>query len=55
MDLICAYHSLDIKLLDLEGLRTKKHCDFAGSFYFREYLSQGALKIKDKCQIVSAQ
>lgn len=28
---------------------------FAGSFYFGEYRSQGALRIEDKCQIISAQ
>lgn len=27
----------------------------AGSFYFGEYLSQGALDIEDKCQLVSAE
>ncbi|KAL5330966.1 hypothetical protein ACEPPN_000493 [Leptodophora sp. 'Broadleaf-Isolate-01'] len=36
-------------LEDFKGLRLKK------DWYFGEYLSQGALKIEDKCQIVSAQ
>jgi hypothetical protein len=55
MDLIHACRLFDIKLLEFEGLWTKKNRHFAGSFYFREYLSRGALKIEDKCQIVSAQ
>lgn len=54
MDLIYAYSSFDIQLKELEGLRSKKHRNFSGSFYFGEYLSQGALRIEDKCQIVSA-
>jgi hypothetical protein len=54
MDLIRAYRSFDTQLEDLERLRTKGHRDFAGSFYFGEYLLQGALKIENKCQIVSA-
>ena len=48
IDLISAYSLFDSK-------RTRKHRDFAGSFYFGEYLSQGALKIEDKCELVSAQ
>jgi hypothetical protein len=55
MDLICAYRLFDSRLRNLDDLRTKKHSVLAGSFYFGEYLSQGALKIEDKCQIVSAQ
>ncbi len=55
IDLIRAYSLFDSGLKDFEGLRTRKHRDFAGSFYFGEYLSQGALKIEDKCQLVSAQ
>jgi len=55
MDLIRAYRSFDKRLQDLEILRTTKHRDFAGSFYFGEYLSQGALKIEGKCQFISAQ
>jgi len=52
LDLIRAYQSFDAKLQNLEELRTTRQ---AGSYYFGEYLSQGALKIEDKCQIVSAQ
>jgi hypothetical protein len=55
MDLICAYRSFDADLEDFEGLRSKKHNTHSGSYYFGEYLSQGALKIEDRCQIVSAQ
>ena len=55
MDLILAYCSFDEKLQDLKCLRTEKRSRFSGSFYFGEYLSQGALKIEDKCQCVSAQ
>lgn len=32
-----------------------KRKGFSGHYYFGEYLSQGALKIEGKCQIVSAQ
>lgn len=52
MDLIRTYSLFDTSLRNLEGLRTETH---VGSYYFGEYLSQGALKIEDKCQIVSAQ
>src|ERR1700722_578744 len=55
MDLINAYCLFDANLLGLKGLRTRKHRDFTGSFYFGEYLSQGALRIEGKCRIVSAQ
>ncbi|KAI9768820.1 MAG: hypothetical protein M1840_004634 [Geoglossum simile] len=55
MDLICAYHSFDRDLWNFKRLRSKKHNVHSGSYYFGEYLSQGALKIEDKCQIVSAQ
>ena len=48
VDLIQAYSLFDEHLADLERLRS-------GRFYFGEYLSQGALKIRDICQIVSAQ
>lgn len=55
MDLINAYCLFDTSLLGLKDLRTRKHHDFTGSFYFGEYLSQGALRIEGKCRIVSAQ
>ena len=55
MDLIRAYGLYDSDLKYFEGLRTRKHPSLAGSFYFGEYLSQGALKIENKCQLVSAQ
>lgn len=61
MDLISAYHAFSSlqqgqkTLLDLERLRNQKHSTLAGSYYFGEYLSQGALKIENKCSIVSAQ
>ncbi|KAL2011936.1 hypothetical protein VTN00DRAFT_4654 [Thermoascus crustaceus] len=49
MHLIRVYRSFDTSLQRLEGLRRKKHRDFTIYFYFGEYLSQGALKIEDKC------
>ncbi|KAK1460475.1 hypothetical protein CTAM01_17139 [Colletotrichum tamarilloi] len=55
MALVRAYKPFHSKLEDFEVLRSKKHQSLSGSFYFGEYLSQGALKIKDKCQVVSAQ
>jgi len=56
MDLIRAYSSFNNGLRQFELLRSqKKHKEYSGSFYFGEYFSQGALKIKGKCQIVSAQ
>ncbi|EGU75970.1 hypothetical protein FOXB_13513 [Fusarium oxysporum f. sp. conglutinans Fo5176] len=54
MDLIRAYRSFDSSLWNLEGLRCKKRNGFSGYYYFGEYLSQGALKIEGKCQIVLA-
>ena len=69
MDLIETYKGSDegIWVLDRSGsiprldlsylkeLRVKKRSGFAGSYYFGEYLSQGALKIENKCEIISAQ
>ena len=55
MDIISAYGKFDTELKDLEKLRKKKHQVFKGSYYFGEYLSQGALKVDGKCQLVSAQ
>jgi hypothetical protein len=49
MDLIQVYLSFDAGLEDFKDLRLKK------DMYFGEYLSQGALKIEGKCEIVSAQ
>jgi hypothetical protein len=54
MDLIRAYRSFDSRLRDFETLRCKRRNGFSGYYYFGEYLSQGALKIEGKCQIVSA-
>ena len=49
IDLLKAYSPFCIGLEDLKTLRLKK------GIYFGEYLSQGALKIEGKCQIVLAQ
>ncbi|CZR58862.1 uncharacterized protein PAC_08754 [Phialocephala subalpina] len=49
MDLIQVYFPFNAALENFKGLRLKK------DWYFGEYLSQGALKIEDKCQIISAQ
>ncbi|KAH9204265.1 hypothetical protein DL95DRAFT_122063 [Leptodontidium sp. 2 PMI_412] len=49
MDLIQVYLSFDADLENFKGLRLRK------DMYFGEYLSQGALKIEGKSQIVSAQ
>ena len=54
MDLIRAYSPFNSNLRDLETLRTKKHREFTGSYYFGEYLSQSSLKIEGNCQIISA-
>jgi hypothetical protein len=54
MDLIRAYRSVNQDLREFEKLRMKKRIGFSGYFYFGEYFSQGALKIEDKCQIVSS-
>jgi hypothetical protein len=55
VDLISAYSSFEPGLVGLAFLRARKHKEYKGIFYFGEYLSQGALKIENKCQIVSAQ
>lgn len=47
LDLIKAYVSHDADLRKLEEIRLDK-------YYFGEYLSQGALEIQDKCEIVPA-
>ncbi|KAL9124114.1 MAG: hypothetical protein Q9217_006523 [Psora testacea] len=55
MNLIHIFHSFHQNLRKFEDLRMKRYRGLTGSYYFGEYLSQGALKIEDKCQIVSAQ
>ncbi|KAK0619423.1 hypothetical protein B0T14DRAFT_208177 [Immersiella caudata] len=55
MDLIRAYSKFNEDLQRFEDLRSKQHRAYSGSYYFGEYLSQGALRIEDNCQIVSAQ
>lgn len=52
LDLIRAFRTFDEQLDNFANLRLVKR---GGVFYFGEYLSQGALKIEGKCQIVSAQ
>ena len=47
MDLIKVYFALDADLERMQNLRLSY-------YYFGEYLSQSALKIEDKCEIVSA-
>jgi hypothetical protein len=49
LDLISAFRIFDRRLDQFGRLRQ------GTSYYFGEYLSQGSLKIEDKCQIVSAQ
>ncbi|VUC35360.1 unnamed protein product [Clonostachys rosea] len=55
IDLIRSFSLFDIGLRDLKNLRLgKSQSKSSGCYYFGEYLSQGALKIQDRCQIVSA-
>ena len=57
MDLIRAYEDVsmgDDGLAGLARLRNREHNSYSGSYYFGEYLSQGALRIQDKCSIVPA-
>ncbi|CAH0057721.1 unnamed protein product [Clonostachys solani] len=55
IDLIRSFSLFDIGLRDLKNLRLgKSQSKSSGCYYFGEYLSQGALKIKDRCQVVSA-
>ena len=42
-------------LPSLQLLRNKRHSTYVGSFYFGEYLSQGALKIEGHCKVVTIQ
>lgn len=55
IDLIRTFSSFSQDLRNFEDLRMKRHRGLTGSYYFGEYLSQGALKIEDKCRIISAQ
>lgn len=55
LDLIEAFAKYDNDLADFKRLRQKKHSTYSGSFYFGEYISQGALKIAGNCSIVSMQ
>jgi len=57
MDLLAAFSRFDNSdgrdtLLGLQCLRQKKHMHYNGSYYFGEYLSQGALRIEHCCGIV---
>jgi len=52
IDLIRAFRQYDSHLADLLALRGRRHRDHQGSYYFGEYLSQGALKIEANCSIV---
>ncbi|KZL65383.1 hypothetical protein CT0861_00672 [Colletotrichum tofieldiae] len=54
LDLIRAYKSSNSELASFETLRSKKHRSLSGHFYFGEYLSQGALRIKENCEVVSS-
>lgn len=51
LDLIDAYRAFDDKLAQTQLLRRRT---WGGRLYFGEYLSQGELKIKGKCAIISA-
>lgn len=55
LDLISAYESNDTLSSDRKGLTNLHLMRTKPPNYFGEYLSQGALKIKDKCRIISAQ
>ena len=48
-DLIRAYRSASQGLQNFEELHSKQHRCLSGYYYFGEYLSQGTLKIEDKC------
>lgn len=54
MDLIDRYSSFSSSLRSLADLRRKKHKTYSGSYYFGEYLSQGALEIEGRCRTTSA-
>ena len=56
MDLLSAFSQYDDTfsektLPNLQSLRRKKHTLYSGSYYFGEYLSQGALRIEGCCSI----
>ncbi|KAL0929787.1 uncharacterized protein CTRU02_215217 [Colletotrichum truncatum] len=54
-DLIREYKSYNLDLKYFERLRSRQHKTWRGYFYFGEYISQGALKVEGRCQVVSAQ
>lgn len=54
MDLIREYEAFDDDLRRMGNLRTGKRGAHSGTYYFGEYLSQGALNIEGRCQIVTA-
>jgi hypothetical protein len=58
MDLLAAFSRHDKssgydRLPALQALRQKKHAQYSGYYYFGEYLSQGALRIENRCSMVS--
>lgn len=55
LDLIRHFRSVDKNLRNFEDLRHKQSSWWIGYYYFGEYLSQGALRVKGYCQMVSAQ
>ncbi|KAL6695678.1 hypothetical protein J3F84DRAFT_374983 [Trichoderma pleuroticola] len=54
LDLMRPFLSVDQNVRNFEDFRRRKGSEFSGYYYFGEYLSQGALKVKGHCQIVSA-
>ncbi|KAM3497795.1 hypothetical protein MY10362_008868 [Beauveria mimosiformis] len=54
MDLIAAFSKESVSLHDFEGLRRRQSRDFSGYYYFGEHLTQGALKIEGRCEIISS-
>ncbi|KAL7908199.1 hypothetical protein GGI35DRAFT_480911 [Trichoderma velutinum] len=54
LDLIRAFSPVDVNLRNIEDLRRRQSSEFSGYYYFGEYLSQGALKVENHCQMVSA-
>lgn len=62
MDLLTAFSQYDTSpsymqktLPKLQSLRRRRHRNYSGSYYFGEYLSQGALRIEGCCSIISMQ
>lgn len=55
LDLIKLFKPYHTRLANLQEMRNWQRPGYHGTYYFGEYLSQGSLKVMDRCKIVHSQ